>query len=486
MSKKNKKQNKQAPKLHPAEQAQTSKLETNNEPQPAVPSTKITEAKPEPQVAMPMQESQNRSPTPASTNSLAEDLAKASHNMYVPILIAMVAGALVGFIFGSSVTDWLAPAGTIFIRLLKMIIVPLVVASLILGVLSLGDLKTIGRIGIKTFIFFTITTMLAIVIGLFLANFVNPGQYVDEQDRQQYQQEFKKEASEIVEKKGQIKSLKDLLIETVPTNPLKAMAENDMLAVIFFAVLFGIMLTTVPKENKEILQKTLNAVNDTMVAMVMWIMKLAPLGVFCLMAATCAKIGISVLVGLLVYVIIVVVGFIAQIILVYGPLLWAFSRRNLWDFLCKIWAVIVTAFSTSSSSATLPLTMRCAEETLKLPKDVSSFVVSLGCTINMNGTALYLGVATLFIAQVFNVELTISQQIAVLLVATASAIGTPGIPGGSLVFLTLILETVNIPVEGIALVIGVDRLLDMCRTTMNVMGDLVTAVCINATEKHAT
>lgn len=417
------------------------------------------------------------------TNTSPSEMLKKTQKMYAPILIAMIAGALFGFMVDPKVTDWLNPIGEIFIRLLKMIIIPLVFASLIIGVLSLGDLKKIGRIGGKTLIYFTITTMLALVVGLFLANIIRPGEYVSEKAKTQYQQEYQKDVQTKIEKKSEV-NLKNLILETIPTNPIKAMADGNMLAIIFFAILFGIMLTTVAKEKRDTLHKALDAVNDAMVAMVMGIMKLAPIGVFCLMAATSAKIGLSVFAALLMYVIVVLIGFALHIVIVYGPLLWCFGRMSLWDFLKKVWTVELVAFSTSSSSATLPLTLRCTEEDLKVPKDVSSFIVSLGCTINMNGTALYLGVATLFVAQVYNIPLTWEQQAMVLLVATASAIGTPGIPGGSIVFLSLILEMVNIPAVGLALVIGVDRLLDMFRTTMNVMGDMTAAVCVNATEKQ--
>ncbi len=406
-----------------------------------------------------------------------------SKKIYTQILLAMLWGALFGAALGASFGKLLAPLGLIFINLLKMIIIPLVFASLIIGILSLGDVKKIGRIGAKTLLYFTITTIFAISIGLFLVNFIQPGKYLSQQDRQKYEELYKEKVQETSAKTKSLDA-KELFISMVPTNPIKAMAEGNMLAIIFFAMFFGVALTTVHIEKRNITQKVLESVNESMIQMVLWIMQIAPIGVFCLMAETSSKTGLSFLRALLIYTLVVLTGFALQIIIVYGVLLRFFCHCGLLKFLRIVWPVEVMAFSTSSSSATLPFTLRCAEQDLKVPKEISSFVISLGATINMNGTALYLGVAAVFIAQVFNISLTFSQQLAILIVTTLSAIGTPGIPGGSIVFLGLILDMVGIPTLGIALVFGVDRILDMFRTTMNVMGDLTAAIYVNETEKN--
>jgi len=401
--------------------------------------------------------------------------------VYNQILLAMITGALLGALFGPVVTGWISPLGTIFIRLLKMIIVPLVFASLILGILSLGDVKKIGRIGVKTITYFIVTTMLAILIGLLLANMICPGKYIATEEREKYEKMYQdqvKKSTQPVEF-----NLSKMLINTVPTNPLDAMVKSDMLAIIFFAMFFGIALTTIAPEKQAILTKAFEGINDTMIQMVLWIMKIAPIGVFCLMADTSSQTGLSFLNALLVYILVVLTGYALQVVVVYGSFLRILAKVGLWEFLRKVWAVEMVAFSTSSSSATLPLTLRCADEEFHIPKEIGGFVISLGATINMNGTALYLGVATLFIAQVFQVPLDWSQQAAILIVATVSAIGTPGIPGGSIVFLSLILEMVHIPALGIALVFGVDRILDMFRTTINVMGDVTAALVVRASEE---
>ena len=405
-----------------------------------------------------------------------------AEQVYNKILVGMLAGIVIGYCFGGQVSAYLTPIGEIFIRLLKMVVVPLVFASLTIGIVSLGDLKTIGRIGGKTVGYFLVTTMLAITIGILLTNWIRPGDYISDASKQKYQQEYQQQ---LQQKVAQRQAPPNMLVDMVSANPVQSMASGHMLQIICFALLFGLALTTVAAAKKEVIVKGLDGIQDAMVQIVMWIMLVAPLGVLALMADVMAKAGLEVLKALLVYTLVVIGGLALQILIVYGLVLSFWSKIGLWAFLCKIRPVIMVAFSTSSSSATLPISVRCAEEELQIPKEICGFVLPLGATVNMNGTALYLAVAAIFIAQVFNIPLTWADQVAILVSATIAAIGTPGLPSASIIFLVMILEKIQVPAMGIALILGMDRILDMCRTVLNVMGDLTATLFIEATEKKA-
>lgn len=403
-----------------------------------------------------------------------------ARQIYTKILLGMIAGAIFGWLFGPAPAAAVYPLGAIFIRLIKMVVVPLVLASLTLGVLSLGDVRKLGRIGGKTIAYYLVTTACAITIGLVLANIIRPGNYVGEEERERYQEEFQKT---VVEKAGERRSLEEMLLEVVPVNPIEAMARANMLQIIFFALLFGVVLASVAKDKREAVAGGLGGVNDAMIQMVVWIMEVAPLGVFGLMADVVARAGVSILKALTVYALVVIAGLILHVLVVYASAVRIFARMSLTEFLKKVYSVQLIAFSTSSSAATLPVSMRCAEEKLGVSPEISSFVLPLGATINMDGTALYQGVAAVFIAQVYGIPLDLVSQLTILLTATLASIGTAAVPGAGIVMLVMVLESIGVPAIGIALILGVDRILDMCRTTINVTGDLSAAVVVQQTER---
>ena len=357
-----------------------------------------------------------------------------------------------------------------------MTVVPLVFFSLFASTAGLGDLKKIGILGGRVIIYYLLTTAVAISIGISLANVIKPGYGIS--------LKATGDISKILGKVNQTSpSVVKTLINMVPSNPIKALAEGNMLQIIFFAILLGIAILSVKGEKREVVITGAQGLSDAMIYMVNMVMKLAPYGVFALGAGVVAKHGVKVLSNLLVYSLVVVGGLFVDMLFLL-LLLYILGRRNPGGFLKKAWGVMVFAFSTSSSNATLPLTMETAEEKLGVPSYVSSFVLPLGATINMNGTALYQGVAAVFIAQAYHIPLTLSAQLKIVLTATLAAVGTAGVPGVGIVMLTMVLTSVGIPIEGIALILGVDRLLDMLRTVNNVIGDLIGAVIMARFEKE--
>lgn len=273
-----------------------------------------------------------------------------------------------------------------------------------------------------------------------------------------------------------------MLIGIVPTNPIKAMTDGKMLQIIFMALLFGLVLSTVAVEKRETIAKGLDGVNDAMITLIGWIMKFAPFGVWGLISITVAQAGTDILHALFIYMLVVIAGLILHILIVYSSAVYFFAKIPIFTFLGKIKPVLLLAFSTSSSAATLPVTMKCAEDEFGVSKGVSSFVLPLGATMNMDGTALYQGVAAVFIAQVFGIPLDLGGQLTILFTATLASIGTAAVPGAGMIILAMVLESVGIPLVGVALIIGVDRILDMCRTAVNVAGDLSATLFVNATE----
>lgn len=374
------------------------------------------------------------------------------------------------------------PAGDIFRRMLFMTVVPLVFASLAVGVAQLGAMGSLGRIGAKTFVYFVITMTIAVVIGLTLVNLVNPGQAVSAETRDRLMNEFRSDA----EKKSSqpVEFGISTFVNIVPSNPLEAMVRMDMLAVIFFALLIGIGMTKISPEHSRVIQHVLQGVTDLMVVIIGWAMIIAPFGVFALIFTITARFGFEILGALGLYVMVVLAGLFLQMFGVLSILIYVFSRMSPLVFFRKVRAVIITAFSTSSSNATLPTTMKVTEEELGVPGPIAGFVIPLGATMNMNGTALFEGVTVVFLAQVFGVELTLSQQIIVVVMAVVTAIGAAGVPSGSLPLLIMVLAMVKVPPIGIALILGVDRILDMCRTTLNVVGDISAATYVARSEGH--
>lgn len=396
-------------------------------------------------------------------------------SLSVQIFIALALGVLVGFLLQDRpdiATTYIQPFGTLFLNLIRMTIVPLVFASLVVGVGGMEDITSLGKIGIKTFVYFMITTAIAITIGLFLGNVLNVGGSYTLQA-----------AGDLAYEATQAPPLSETLLNIVPTNPIAAMVEADMLQIIVWAIIFGIGLLTIGKQGKIVFD-LIDAIANAMYAITGGIMKLAPIGVFGLMIPVVAENGPDVLIPLLKLVVVVYLACFVHIVLVYGSSVKFLAKLSPVEFFKKAFPAWATAFSTSSSSGSLPITMQCAED-LNVEKPIASFVLPLGATINMDGTAIYQGVSALFIAQVFGIDLSLGQQLTIVLTATLASVGTAGVPGAGMIMLAMVLEAVNLPIEGIALVAGVERILDMARTSLNVVGDLSCAVFISEQDGHS-
>ncbi len=413
--------------------------------------------------------------------------------LYTKISIGLVLGAIVGIVanYLSAKTGWttgatvlgsLAPVGDAFIRAITMIVIPLVVASLVVGVASLGDLRSVGRLGGKTVAYYMTTTAIAVTIGIVLSNVLKPGSRITEEAKQELLTEFGGAAAGRIELAQQQPGIVDLVLNIIPSNPVKAAADGNMLSLIFFTILFGAAASMLVDEKKRVLIGFFDGVNDISMTIINWIMELAPYAVFALLAAVTAQFGMEVLTALLRYTLVVIVGLLIHATLTYGLSVRFLARRAVLAFYKKAREVQVFGFSTSSSNATLPLTMRVAEEELGVSRRISRFVLPLGATINMDGTALYQGVAVMFIAQVFGIDLSIATQLTVVLTATLASIGAAGVPSAGIITLALVLVQAGVPETGIALILGVDRILDMLRTAVNITGDLAAAAFVARSE----
>lgn len=376
-------------------------------------------------------------------------------------------------------TEWV---GRLFIGMIKMVVVPLVFASLCVGVASLGDFRKLGRIGGRTLVLFTLTTFVSVSIGIGMATLIGPGRLLAVQDRERLMAAFSGEASARAGQAASAPSLVDQIVGIVPTNPVAALASGDMLQIIFFALMLGIALTLIDEERARPVVRVLDGLNEAMVMLVHIAMKLAPYGVAALLFKVVGTTGASVLVALGAYTLAVLAGLLLHLLLTYGTLVTGMSKMRFRNFLAGMRPAMLVAFSTSSSSATLPVTKECVEDNLGVSPQISSFVLPLGATVNMDGTALYQGVATMFIAQIYGLDLSLSQQVTVVLSATLASVGAAGVPGAGMVTLAMVLTAVGVPAEGLALILGVDRLLDMFRTTVNVVGDACVAVFIATRE----
>lgn len=382
-----------------------------------------------------------------------------------------------------TIATLIKPIGDLFIRLLSFLAIPLVVASLIVGASSLGDIKHLGRIGSKTFALYMITTAVAITIGLVSANLIKPGNMLDEGTKTRLLSTFEDESAEKAVQTLDI-DIVEFFVNIVPKNPIDALASGNMIQIVFFAVIFGITLTYLDKKHNEPVIVFFEGVSQTMIKMVDIFMKIAPLGVFALISATVADFGFEILETLIWYSFTVILALAIQTIFVYGSIIKIFSKIKVIDFFKGMRNAHAIAFSTSSSAATLPLTFDCVENNLGVRKKISGFVLPLGATINMDGTALYQGVAAVFIAQVYGMDLTIVEQLTIIFTAVLASIGTAPVPGVGLIMLVLILNSVNIPPQGIALILGIDRILDMLRTITNVTGDATVAIAIDGMESR--
>ncbi len=376
---------------------------------------------------------------------------------------------------GRGIIDWTEWIGRLFLALIKMVVVPLVFFSLVVGVASLGDFRKLGRLGSRTLGFFLVTTFVAVTIGIGLANFVKPGALLTPEDRALLMSSYQESAGATVAGAANAPSFLDQVIGIVPTNPVKALAEGEMLQIIFFALMLGIALTFLKGTRAKLVVDVFDRLNDAMVMLVHIAMKLAPVGVAALLFKVVGTTGVSVLLSLLVYGLVVVLGLVLHFGITYGLTVQFGARLPFLGFLSALKEPMLVAFSTSSSSATLPVTMEACESNLKISPQIASFVLPLGATVNMDGTALYQGVAAIFIAQIYGMDLTLADQAAIVGSATLASIGAAGVPGAGLITLALVLTAVGVPTEGLALILGIDRLLDMFRTTINVVGDCTAA-----------
>lgn len=375
--------------------------------------------------------------------------------------------------------------GGLFLRLMFVVVLPLVVSALALAVVEIGDLAKLGRLGLATLGVTALLSASAVLIGLGLVNGIRPGATLSESRRSELLAREEGAARRVLDQAGAAKPLRDVLVDLVPQNPLQEMAGaidgsskgNGMLAVMVFSLLVGAAIAVNPVRCRGLVE-WLEGWNVVAMTVIGWAMRLAPLGAGCLVFAIVARLGVDVLVSLFWFAATVLLGLLLQLVVVYPLVLAVVGRVRPWAFFRGAAEAMEVAFGTSSSNATLPTALRVAEENLGLRRDAARFVLTVGATGNQNGTALFEGVVVLFLAQVFGVELTLSQQMQVVLMAMLAGIGTAGVPGGSLPLVAVLAQSVGVPGQGIGLVMGVDRLLDMCRTTLNVTGDLVVAACV--------
>ncbi|HJR61321.1 MAG TPA: dicarboxylate/amino acid:cation symporter [Vicinamibacterales bacterium] len=410
------------------------------------------------------------------------------------ILIGLLAGAIAGIVTNVTLgltpgVEWairnvIEPLGRIWLNALIMVVIPLIVSTLALGVAGLGSISKLGRIGLLTLMSFLALTTMAVILGLFAVNTVRPGEGLDLEVRNRLMAAYSGQSEGAM---GLAKGALGIntFVNIVPRNPVQAAANGEMLAVIFFALMIGIALTTLRPDKAEPMLRFLDSLAHVTIAIIEMVMKFAPYAVFALIFSVTARFGFDLLLSLLLYVLTVVGSLVVFYVVGYSLVLKFVAGRSPMEFFRKTRIVTLTAFSTSSSNATLPTTLRVTEEELRVPPQIAGFVIPLGATMNMNGTALFEGITVLFIAQVFGVTLSLGQQLIVVLMSVVTAIGVAGIPGGSIPLLMMVLAMVGLPAEGIAIVLGVDRILDMCRTTVNVAGDMVTATIVDRFEGRA-
>ena len=395
------------------------------------------------------------------------------------IFIALLIGALFGVVIhywipSSYIKDTVIVEGVLyvvgqgFIRLMQMLVVPLVFCSLICGSMAIGDTKTLGKVGVKTIGFYLVTTALAVCVALGSALLINPGRGLDMDAVQKGTVSSTTEATSLV----------DTLLNIIPKNPVQSMANGDMLPIIVFALFVGIMLAKLGTRG-SVVANFFSQFNDVMMEMTMAIMKIAPIGVFCLIARTFATVGFSAFAPMLKYMGNVTLALAIQCLVVYQILLFVFTRLNPFKFIKKFLPVMGFAFSTATSNATIPMSIDTLSKKMGVSKQISSFTIPLGATINMDGTSIMQGVAVVFIAQAYGIPLTMGNLATVVVTATLASIGTAGVPSVGLVTLAMVLNSVGLPTEGIALIMGIDRILDMIRTAVNITGDAVctTIVC---------
>jgi Na+/H+-dicarboxylate symporter len=417
--------------------------------------------------------------------------------LYAKILIGMLIGLAFGFLvvllgIQQFATDYIKPFGTIFLNLLKLIAMPLIFASLVSGVGGLSNVSSLSKLGIKTISLYIVTTIIAVSIGLVLVSVIRPGSYVSEAKRVELLEKYsfdlakRQQAAESITHQSPLQ----FLVDIVPENIVSAASSNtSMLQVIFFALLFGVALILVPSSKVAVVKDFINGLNEVILKIVELIMHTAPYGVFALMTTlfvdfvgTDVGASAQLFTSLGVYAATIIIGLLLMAGIIYPTFLRLFVGIRYLQFYRAIFPAQLVAFSTSSSAATLPVTMEQVEKELHVPNEISSFVLPIGVTINMDGTSLYQAVATVFIAEVFGIELTLVQLLTILITATLASIGSAGVPGAGIVMLIIVLNSVGLPVEGLALILAIDRPLDMLRTTVNVTGDAMIASIVAKSE----
>ncbi len=416
----------------------------------------------------------------------------------IGLIVGAAAGVSVNLIAGSHPgVDWTVrnityPVGQIFLRMIFMVVIPLIFSALTLGVAELGDVRRLGRVGLKTFGYTLIVTTISVAIGLTLVNVVRPGTGLPEESQAILLETFASQAAESVERAAEAKSPIQTLVDIIPRNPFEdvvgafdsSYTGGGILSVMFFSLIFGVALALSDREKTGTFIAFLEGLYEVVMKIIGFAMKLAPYGVAALLFSVTARLGFDVIRLLAKYALVVLAGLAIHQFVVYSILVRSLARMSPLGFFRSIREVMITAFSTSSSNATLPTAIRVTERNLGVPRHITGFVLTLGSTANQNGTALYEGVTVLFLAQFFGVDLTFAQQVTVVLMSILAGIGTAGVPGGSLPVIVLVLESVGVPGEGIGIILGIDRLLDMCRTVLNVTGDITAAAYVARSEGY--
>lgn len=416
------------------------------------------------------------------------------------LLIGLILGLISNILFAESENlKWIVnnisnPLGQIFIRMIFMIVIPLIFTAIVLGVADFRDIHKIGVVGLKTLLFTLVITAVSVLIGLTLVNLIQPGTGMSPEGRTELINSLSSNQSvtSLIKSAEESKGFVQIILDLIPRNPfvdiVYAFDPNyrggGLLALMFFSLIFGIAMAMSPQEKIQGLTSTLQGIYEVLMKIIGYAMKLAPFGVAGLIFSTTSQLGFKILSILSLYVVAVLFGLAIHFFITYGVIIKYALKRNPIHFFKQISEVIITAFSTSSSNATLPTTIRNSIENLKLDKDISNFVLTVGSTANQNGTALYEGVTVLFLAQFYGIELSLAQQLLVVFLSILAGVGTAGVPGGSLPLVIMVLITVGIPAEGIGIILGVDRILDMSRTVINVTGDIVLAGWIDTTEKN--
>lgn len=411
--------------------------------------------------------------------------------LWAKIIVALILGIVVGYLLGEefalvstdlskTLTSWMAVPGQLFLGLIKLVVIPLVFASVVLGIIGSDSIQKLKSLGLKTLSFYIFTTIFAVIIGFVVAFAVKPGTYIDSSLIS------KLEVGKTLPKTPLIAgdlSLDQMLSGLIPSNPFSVLVGGQMLQVVLLALFLGVALMSLKDDEAQPLVALLSTFQKISMVVISWAMRLAPFAVFGLTARLISQLGTEALFGLGIYVLTVIAG-LFTLMLFYLVIVKIVAKKSIVEFLSVTREVLLLAFSTSSSASVMPLTIETAEKKLNVRSSISQFIIPLGTTINMGGTALYQGVATAFLAQVFQVDLSLSQISLVVMTATLSAVGAPGTPGVGIAILATILSSVGIPAHGVMLIVGVDRILDMCRTVLNVAGDLTAAVVMNRLEKQ--